>query len=341
MIRFCSCLTLLFLTCGPAVYAADDAPAPGVEIARIWDKAPHNAFTDLVFWQGDFYCTFRESTDHVHGTDGKIRVIRSADGAQWESVALFEREGIDLRDPKLSVAPGDRLMVLCGGSRYEGRELVGRAPMVAFLSARGEAFTEPVAIEMDPAIASDNDWLWRVTWQGDTGYGVVYQARKDDQPWGAQLVSTTDGIQYRLRSTLKVEGKPNEATVRFSPAGEMYIVVRNEDGKMRGHLGRASAPYTQWQWSEIPIRLGGPDFLFLDDARMALGTRHYGRSARTILGTLSGDGDFALKLILPSGGDTSYPGMLLRGDMLWVSYYASHEEKTAIYLAKIPLATFE
>ena len=40
-------------------------------------------------------------------------------------------------------------------------------------------------------------------------------------------------------------------------------------------------------------------------------------------------------LTLPSGGDTSYPGLVWRDGVLWVSYYSSHEGKTAIYLAKV------
>ena len=40
-------------------------------------------------------------------------------------------------------------------------------------------------------------------------------------------------------------------------------------------------------------------------------------------------------LRLPSGGDTSYPGMVWHNDQLWISYYSSHEEKTSIYLAKV------
>ena len=42
-------------------------------------------------------------------------------------------------------------------------------------------------------------------------------------------------------------------------------------------------------------------------------------------------------LPLPSGGDTSYAGMVLHDGLLWVSYYASHEGKTSIYLAKVKL----
>ena len=40
-------------------------------------------------------------------------------------------------------------------------------------------------------------------------------------------------------------------------------------------------------------------------------------------------------LQLPSGGDTSYPGLVWRDGVLWVSYYSSHEGKTSIYLAKV------
>jgi hypothetical protein len=40
---------------------------------------------------------------------------------------------------------------------------------------------------------------------------------------------------------------------------------------------------------------------------------------------------------LPGGGDNSYPGMITYYSSLWVSYYLSHEGKTQIYLAKIPM----
>jgi hypothetical protein len=43
------------------------------------------------------------------------------------------------------------------------------------------------------------------------------------------------------------------------------------------------------------------------------------------------------ELILPSGGDCSYAGMAVQGDLLWVSHYSSHEGKTSIYLAKVRL----
>jgi hypothetical protein len=41
---------------------------------------------------------------------------------------------------------------------------------------------------------------------------------------------------------------------------------------------------------------------------------------------------------LPSGGDTSYAGLVWHDGVLWVSYYSSHEGKSAVYLAKVNVA---
>jgi hypothetical protein len=56
---------------------------------------------------------------------------------------LLSEEGIDLRDPKLSVTPDERLMISMGGSVYEGKDLVDRQPRSAF-SEDGETWTDPI-----------------------------------------------------------------------------------------------------------------------------------------------------------------------------------------------------
>jgi hypothetical protein len=58
-----------------------------------------------------WYCTFREAEGHVGG-DGK-RVLESTDGKGVDRSRLSE-DGIDLRDPKMSVTPDDRLMIVAG-----------------------------------------------------------------------------------------------------------------------------------------------------------------------------------------------------------------------------------
>ena len=56
-----------------------------LQVKKIWDAAPHNAFTDLVRFEDRWFCVFREGQDHV-SSDGCLRVIVSEDGENWSSV---------------------------------------------------------------------------------------------------------------------------------------------------------------------------------------------------------------------------------------------------------------
>src|SRR5881392_1062667 len=106
-------LSVLFLCINQPVTAAPPT-AKLISVKKIWDQAPHCAFTDLAFWKGHFVCAFREGRAHV-ATDGKIRILSSADGENWSPAALVALEGFDLRDAGLSVTPNNRLM-LNGGA---------------------------------------------------------------------------------------------------------------------------------------------------------------------------------------------------------------------------------
>ena len=317
---------------------------PDIEysVTKIWDSAPHSAFTDLIKFKGRFYCAFREGTGHIpsgDGTgDGKIRILVSKDGNKWESAALIAKEGYDLRDAKLSITPDGRLMVVMGGSIYEQAVLKGRMPQVSFSDKKGENFSDPQPLVIDPAIRSDMDWLWRVTWYKKTGYGVIYQAGGDEYP--VYLVKTTDGINYQLVTKLDVTGKPNEATVDFTKSGEMRILMRREGEDRNGWMGYSNAPYKEWRWTDLGIRLGGPHMITLPNGKTVIGSRTYAdenfvRHSQTSLYGLDQQGKATLLLTFPSGGDTSYPGFVVKGKELWISYYSGHEGRTSIYLAKL------
>jgi hypothetical protein len=67
-------------------------------------------------------------------------------------------------------------------------------------------------------------------------------------------------------------------------------------------------------------------------------TRLYDGGTRTSLSWLDPqNAKLTEALKLPSGGDTSYAGMVLHERQLWISYYSSHEGKSSIYLAKVKL----
>lgn len=298
-----------------------------VSVAKIWDRGPHNAFTDLIRWRDRWYCTFREADAHVGG-DGKIRVLLSTDGKDWRSTALIREDGIDLRDPKLSITPDDRLMIVAGGSVYQGKTLLGRQPRVSF-SSDGRAWTPP------QRVVDEGDWLWRVSWHEGKAYGVVYTPGADKNVESKlRLVVSQDGVQYRTITALNVAGKPNETTLRFLPDGEMLALVRREGGDTFGWIGSSRPPYTEWKWRQTKHRLGGPNFIQLPDGNLWAVSRAYPGGAKTVLARMDRDA-FEPVLTFPSGGDTSYAGLVWHEGLLWVAYYSSHEGKTSIYLAKV------
>jgi arylsulfatase A-like enzyme len=315
-----------------------------VSIEKIWDQASHNAFTDLIRWRDKWFCTFRESQAHVGG-NGTIRVLTSDDGQSWVSSAIITETGIDLRDPKLSVTPEDQLMIVAGGSVYERKNLTGRQPRVAF-SADGITWTPP------QRILQEGDWLWRVTWHQGIAYGVSYDPSKRTTPaaqtaaatgevkagpedWKLKLYSSVNGKQYDLITYLDVPGHANETTLRFMPDNTLVALVRREGGNKLAWIGQSAPPYSQWTWHVTDYQIGGPNFILTQAGILLAGGRYYPGGAKMMLSMMTATGKYQPFLTLPSGGDCSYPGFVEHDGMIWISYYSSHEGKSAIYLAKI------
>jgi hypothetical protein len=259
-------------------------------------------------------------------------VLVSADGAAWTSAALIGEPGIDLRDPKLSITPDDRLMVVAGGSVYDGTRLAGRQPRAMF-SPDGSTWSAP------QRILDEGDWLWRITWHEGRAYGVTYRTEPGaSAEWTATLVSSADGRTFDRITTFAVNGRPNEATLRVMPDGEMVALVRREADDRLAWLGRSRAPYTTWSWRSTGHQIGGPNFIRLPDGTLWASGRSYPGGPKTVMARLTLDGSYEPALTLPSGGDTSYAGMVWHEGVLWVSYYASHEGRTAIYLARVKVS---
>jgi hypothetical protein len=312
-----------------------------ISVKKIWDAGAHNAFTDLIRFNGKWFCTFRESEAHVGG-DGNIRVLTSTNGEQWESAALLSEAGVDLRDPKLSITPDNRLMLVLGGSVYTNKTLIERQPRVAF-SKDGRQWTAP------QRVMAKDDWLWRVTWFSGRAYGIAYtvpfkKAASDPAgDWTVKFVESDDGVDYRIVKKLDVPGRPNEATVRFLENGDCVALARREGagagGDRAAWIGTSASPYQEWKWQPAGPFVGGPNFIVLTNGAMLVSGRQMKPApdgAKTFVGRMDRK-SVTPQLILPSGGDCSYPGLVWHQGVLWVSYYSSHEGKTSIYLAKVKL----
>lgn len=320
-----------------------DSPIPSARllgVRRIWDAGKHNAFTDLVRHRGRWLCTFREGDGHV-SPEASIRVIRCADGEAWESAALISVSGIDLRDPKLATAPDGRLM-LTGGWRTWPKE--GPASLRSWVSFSesedGGAWTEP------RLVLEEGDWLWRVLWLDGSepmAIGVAY-GKPAPGTWISRLVAGADGIAYETVADLTASTAAivstaasglTEATLRAGEGGLLHCLHRRDGGTRTALLGTSRPPFREWTWKDAGFYFGGPDAIRHGGRWLAAGRWMVG-APKTVVARADWErGTLEPILELPSGGDTSYPGLVSHEGDLWMSYYSSHEGKAAIYLARI------
>ncbi len=309
--------------------SADPPKAELIEVHKIWDRAPHNAFTDLVRFKAQWFCVFREGTAHV-SDDGALRVISSKNGSAWEPVALLTHPKGDLRDAKITVTPDGQLML--SGAVALRQPAAFKHQSLAWFSRDGAKWSEPVVIG-DP-----NMWLWRTTWHKGTAYSIGYDT---DGEKFIRFYTSQDGRRFEtLIPNLFDDGSPNETSILFQPDDTALCLLRRDGNPGSGKLGVARPPYTQWEWKDLGVKIGGPHLLRLGDGRIVSAVRLYDGAVRTSLAWVEADtGKLTEVLKLPSGGDCSYAGMVWHEGLLWVSYYSSHEGKTSIYLAKVKLPT--
>jgi hypothetical protein len=314
---------LLICSCWPAFAAEPPHQLLGVQ--KIWDAAPHNAFTDLARFQGSWYCVFREGQGHV-SPDGALRVITSTDGMNWTSAALINSPKADLRDPKLAVTPDGKLML--SGAAALHQPASSKHLSLVWFSQDGQDWSSPVEI------GEPDMWLWRISWHQHQAYSVGYSTASERL---TRLYTSRDGRRFEpLAPALFEEGYPNETSLVFLPDGKCLCLLRRDGEVSSAKLGSAQPPYTDWDWQDLGVKIGGPHMIRLPDGRLAAAIRLYDGAVRTSLAWIDHESGKLLEFLkLPSGGDTSYAGLVWHDDLLWISYYSSHEAKSSIYLAKV------
>ncbi|MBT6493014.1 MAG: SUMF1/EgtB/PvdO family nonheme iron enzyme, partial [Planctomycetaceae bacterium] len=299
-------------------------PAEIESVAVIWDGAPHSAFTDLIRFKDRWICVFREGGS-PSSYDGKLRIISSNDGQSWESAALLESPGKDLRDPKLSRMPDGRLM-LSAAERQQGGDTSEQT--LAWNSTDGRQWSKAADL-------GEPNWrLWRITWRNGMGYSLAYSGKSSATT--VRLFRGKDPTTFRPDvQDLGVVGGPSEASLLFLPDNTLLALVRRGAATKTATLGTSSPPYETWAWKDLDQELAGPNLIRLADGRLVVGAR-LAKPARTSLCWLDAEkGTLTEFLLLPSGGSSGYPGLVEHEGMLWVSYYSSHEGKAKVYLAKV------
>ncbi|MBQ1048449.1 exo-alpha-sialidase [Micromonospora sp. C51] len=296
-------------------------------LRRIGDTAPHSAFTDLVRYAGNWFCAFRQGRSHL-SDDGVLRVLTSSDGRAWQTSAILAQAGVDLRDPRFVLRPDGRLQLLAAAATGMPK----RFRTVTAVSDDGQRWDEP------RPVGEPDVWVWQAAWCGDAMYGIGYATR---EPRFVRLYRSEDGFDLRpVVRTLFSGGYPNESGLVFDPDGTATCLLRRDGGTATAQLGRARPPYREWTWTDLGVRVGGPTLCRLPDGTLVAGVRLHDGAVRTAICAVDvARGRLRELVTLPSGGDSSYPGLVWHDERLHVSYYSSHEGRSCVYLAEVELGS--
>lgn len=334
-------------------------PALGAEVWPAVRDGMHNSNTDLTYWQGAFYLVHARSRFHMGSSESRLIVLRSPDARTWTPLAELSGSGADVRDPKL-VAIGDRLVLyVLKNSSFEPEPYV----TAAATSTDGEHWT-PFQ-ELEP-----KGWLF---WRPKTADGSMWYVTAYWHEHGKSiLLRSRDGLAWEIVSTIYEGDRNDETDFEFLPDGRMLVTARLE-GQRSWHQGArdactllavAAPPYEAWERTKSSLtRLDGPA-LFSYNGRVYAVGRYDPDSLRSWLGTSSllTKKRTALYLVeperlvhlsdLPSAGDTSYAGVVLKDGQLYTSYYTNAIDRdyswllglicpSDILMARIDLARIE
>ena len=218
-------------------------------------------------------------------------------------------------------------MLVGGLQREEAGKRVTHT--VVSFSSDGYAWSHP------ERIGEPGRWLWGVTWSEGRAYGVAYPT-----PQGApysSLMRSQNGREFEtLVAHFVGEGRPTEAVVRRFRDGRYWCLHRRDGSPAEALLGSTEDPAGPWKWTTLNRRIGGPGLIEIPSGEMIGVVRLYDGGARTEVCVIEPEKARITPLLrLPSGGDTSYPGLVWQNDHLLITYYSSHEGKTSIYMARV------
>jgi hypothetical protein len=315
-------------------------------VRKVADDGWHLSVTDLAGWRGRTWLCFRRAHGHYPDTPGSLRVLVSDDLERWDLAAEVDTE-LDDRDPKL-VPDRDRMGLFFASRRVvpdgaidvpEG--VTGWMESRVAWTSNGHDYGPPLSIG-DPGF-----WLWAPVRGADAFWCAAYGCRvlREAPAQRVELFRSPDGEVWRPIAELLPDGVGNEARVWPEADGGLLVVVRGRGDETL--LLRAREPWRDWRETRLPHWAHAPALARVGERLVLAGRDRDGAGGYvTRLWTLAGDVTEPL-LDLPSGGDTSYPGLLARDDgTLLVSWYSQHEfqdrpdyrichEPAAVYVAKV------
>ncbi len=278
-----------------------------LDIKRVSKSAAHCAFTDLIENPFDksrktLMCCYRQATNHV-SADGVI-IVLTIDKASFQirQRVIIRESNADLRDPKFS-HDGSRLMLTSYAKTYlDNGKMVTK--MMTYFTTTGLSWSGA------NRHGKSGWWLWNHTWHNSEAYGFAY-----NRP--SNVISLYKGDPTRTMQLHKAEA---------------FSLDKHNKG------GTSKPPYTKWNWHDLGIYIGGPAAVALGESLYIVAGRHIDWDSRQFSTKIWLFNSVTKTLTelntLPSSGDTSYPGLVIENDTLYMSYYSCHVDNQArVYMA--------
>jgi hypothetical protein len=285
----------------------------------------HNAFTDLLHWQGAYWVSYRKGTGHI-STDADAILAVSSDRQRFREVGRLRIAG-DVRDPKMVADSEDRLAII-SPSWIGGHERRNLQTYVTFTN-NGADFEKPIPI------LSRNEWLWRVVKHGGRYYGACYDFPivKDERPHRTTLMVSDNLVTWERISRIGDDSiSIGESGMHFRTDGELWVVSRQSRGPAM--LSIAKPPYTQWETIDTRTRIHSPIILEHKGSLYVSGRRNADVEGDATYPYLSRSGLGIWKLEragltpvmrLPAAGDCAYPGFIVDpAGRVCISWYTQH-----------------
>ena len=332
-----------------------------LQLDRLFADGYHNAFTDLLHWQGHYYICSRTAQSHGIDPPGDVVIYRSVDLERWDPCVRLDT-GADDRDPKL-IDAGDRLGVVFGSwfPRWRGR---GAPNAPTDLISHVAVSRDGLCWSQPRQVYGVGYWLWRILPAEGVYYCAAYHfgVRADRDMRTVHLLRSEDLFDWRLVGLMRSGGGPGEPVLFQPEPGELHTVVRTLQPRHHSWLGRSSAPYISWDWEDLGVMIHAPVTIqqggrrlvagrsqeedLPEEALQGLGEHTGGAGHHTTVWELVGSGVEHV-LTVPSAVDCSYCGLAeAPGGDIAMSYYSQHERlplpegmpsPADIYLARIRL----
>ena len=316
-----------------------------VAAKTIWESPRLNLGHDLIRFNDRWFVVCRDALD--------LRVFSSADGNQWESVALIKSRTPKwgLHKPAFNVTPDGQLMLTAYGLFPADANDVKPVPAEDYLWANwyskdGRSWSEPNQIGAKYTTFSRLVWHRGVAFDFAHGNScgnaqtLLFYSSSDGKKFQSLLYNETQNGFFPIDMAVLFDGDRAHCLMsRYKAYNVNNPTPRNGPTWQTGLFGTAKAPYTDWEWKPTNMQFVHTNMLRMPDRRIIAVARLLEPTDRTSLCEFDpASGKLTEVLELPFKESQGFQvGLAYHDGQAWISYHATHG-KASVDLVKVKVA---